>query len=76
MSAEAVKDIRDPEHPYTLEELSVVSLSDISLSPGNIVTIRIHPTVPHCSFAPIIGLSVKAKLYQVFGISLKVELAR
>lgn len=68
--AESIRDIRDPEHPNTLEELSVVDRSSVTVteaSPGTgltwgTVSIAFTPTVPHCSLASLIGLSIRAKL--------------
>lgn len=64
-----IRDIRDPEHPHSLEELSVVDLDCVKVtspptdSPGyGKVAITFVPTVPHCSLASIIGLSIQAKL--------------
>lgn len=66
-----VRDIRDPEHPHSLEELSVLDIDSVSVlqapddSPGyGKVSISFTPTVPHCSLASIIGLSIQAKLRQ------------
>ena len=66
---DVIRDIRDPEHPHSLEELSVVDQDSISLarpqqdSPGfGKISISFTPTVPHCSLASIIGLSIFAKL--------------
>lgn len=68
---DVIRDIRDPEHPHTLEELSVVDETSISIvpppddSPGyGTVCITFTPTVPHCSLASIIGLSLFFKLRQ------------
>jgi metal-sulfur cluster biosynthetic enzyme len=66
---DVIRDIRDPEHPHSLEELSVVQRSSVVVvdpvddSPSyGMVTVTFTPTVPHCSLASIIGLSIKAKL--------------
>jgi metal-sulfur cluster biosynthetic enzyme len=66
---DVIRDIRDPEHPHSLEELSVVQRSSVVVvdpvddSPNyGRVTVTFTPTVPHCSLASIIGLSIKAKL--------------
>lgn len=67
---ESIRDIRDPEHPNTLEELSVVDRSSVTVTectPGTelawgTVSIAFSPTVPHCSLASLIGLSIRAKL--------------
>lgn len=66
---DAIRDIRDPEHPHSLEELSVVDASSISITPppddspsyGKVV-VTFTPTVPHCSLASIIGLCIHHKL--------------
>ncbi|XP_075747492.1 cytosolic iron-sulfur assembly component galla-1 isoform X5 [Rhipicephalus microplus] len=53
-----IKDIRDPEKPQTLEELSVVSEEEISVSTDrdaySYVSVTLIPTVPHCHLAAII----------------------
>lgn len=66
---DTIRDIRDPEHPHSLEELSVIDAESIAVkrpnddSPGyGRVTISFTPTVPHCSLASIIGLSIRSKL--------------
>ncbi|CAN8064911.1 unnamed protein product [Agarophyton chilense] len=66
---EVIRDIRDPEYPHTLEELDVVKLeyTDVTEpptdSPGyGTVSVQFHPTVPHCSLASMIGLSIQSKL--------------
>eukprot|EP00168_Porphyra_purpurea_P016357 TRINITY_DN5269_c0_g1_i1.p2 TRINITY_DN5269_c0_g1~~TRINITY_DN5269_c0_g1_i1.p2 ORF type:complete len:199 (-),score=13.51 TRINITY_DN5269_c0_g1_i1:115-711(-) len=67
---ESIRDIRDPEHPNTLEELSVVDRGSVTVTertPGSglswgTVSIAFTPTVPHCSLASLIGLSIRAKL--------------
>lgn len=70
-----IRNIRDPEHPYTLEKLSIVNLEDIKVGfidshsikcrgglPINSIEVIFTPTVPHCSMASIIGLSVLFQL--------------
>lgn len=66
---EIIRDIRDPEHPHSLEELSVVDLNCINItnppddSPGHgKIWVSFTPTVPHCSLASIIGLSIQSKI--------------
>lgn len=58
-----LRDIQDPEHPHSLEELRVLS-EDLVSSDRAAGTIRIafRPTVPHCSLATLIGLSIRTKL--------------
>ena len=63
--AEAIRDIRDPEHPNSLEELSVVDPDAITIEEGEdfgTVLVEVTPTVPHCSMAALIGLSLRARL--------------
>lgn len=66
-----IRDIRDPEHPHSLEELSVVDVDSVAVqstaddSPGfGRIDVTFTPTVPHCSLASIIGLSIQLKLRQ------------
>lgn len=68
---DVIRDIRDPEHDHSLEALAVVDRSSIVVtepehdSPGyGHVTVTFTPTVPHCSMASVIGLSIKAKIAQ------------
>lgn len=78
---ELIRDIKDPEHPHTLEQLHVVDYEDIYISqtdktqiedsvtctkglPITHIKIIFTPTVPHCSMAGIIGLSLYYKLYK------------
>jgi len=56
-----IKGLRDPEHPLTLEALRVVEQSLISVS-HNRAEVRFTPTVPHCSMAALIGLTICTKL--------------
>ncbi|KAM3184122.1 hypothetical protein ACTXT7_009017 [Hymenolepis weldensis] len=58
-----IRDIRDPEHPYSLEALGVVRKEDISVDDAaSRVAVQFTPTIPHCSMATLIGLSIKVKL--------------
>ncbi|KAH8322503.1 hypothetical protein KR067_010074 [Drosophila pandora] len=58
-----IRNINDPEHPLTLEELHVVQENLIRISDGqNSVHINFTPTIPHCSMATLIGLSIRVKL--------------
>lgn len=72
---ELIRDIKDPEHSFSLEELKVVrkelikiyqirgegTCLDIGL-PINCISVEFEPTIPHCSMAAIIGLSIKILL--------------
>ncbi|CAG0883382.1 unnamed protein product [Cyprideis torosa] len=69
-----IRDIGDPEHPLTLEELNVVSEEDIHVddAAGTIV-VRFTPTIPHCSMATLIGLSIRVKLLRCLPSRFKVS---
>lgn len=60
-----IRGIIDPEKPETLEELNVVSEEDITvnrLDKDYLIKVVFVPTVPHCSLASLIGLSIRTKL--------------
>ncbi|EEQ82634.1 hypothetical protein NCER_100612 [Vairimorpha ceranae BRL01] len=69
---ELIRDIKDPEHPYTLEELNVVRKDLIKIYQLkdeyvvediiNCIEVQFEPTIPHCSMAAIIGLIIKILL--------------
>lgn len=56
-----IRDIEDPEHPYSLEQLSVVKPELIT---GSIDGLEIEfvPTVPTCSLSTLIGLLIRIQL--------------
>ncbi|KAF3440793.1 hypothetical protein FNV43_RR19079 [Rhamnella rubrinervis] len=68
-------DIRDPEHPYSLEQLSVLSEESITVDDklGRIL-ITFTPTVQHCSMATVIGLCLRVKLKHYFPPHYKVDI--
>lgn len=69
-----IKDIRDPEHPLSLEELNVVREEQITISEdGKLVTIEFTPTVTRCSMAPLIGISIIVKLLRILPDYMKVD---
>lgn len=69
-----VKDIKDPEHPLTLEELNVVKEDQISYDPEtNVVCVEFSPTINRCSMAPLIGLSIITKLLRTLPESMKFD---
>ncbi|KAL7188142.1 hypothetical protein ACSBR1_038077 [Camellia fascicularis] len=48
---------KDPEHPYSLEELKVITEDAIEVDDKhNCVRVTFTPTVEHCSMATVIGL--------------------
>ena len=63
---EIIRNIQDPEHPLTLEQLGVVSREQIVLDEHSghrkRLEVRFTPTIPHCSMATQIGLCLRVKL--------------
>lgn len=58
-----IKEIRDPEHPMSLEELGVVSEDLITVNDDKgTIDMTFTPTIPHCSMATLIGLTIRVKL--------------
>ena len=61
-----VRNIQDPEHPLTLEQLNVVNRHHIVVQDNypdmSMVHVRFTPTIPHCSMATLIGLCIRVKL--------------
>ncbi|XP_043843991.1 cytosolic iron-sulfur assembly component 2B [Dromiciops gliroides] len=58
-----IRSINDPEHPLTLEELNVVEQVRVKVNDReSTVAVEFTPTIPHCSMATLIGLSIKVKL--------------
>ncbi|XP_015263889.1 PREDICTED: mitotic spindle-associated MMXD complex subunit MIP18 isoform X2 [Gekko japonicus] len=65
-----IRSINDPEHPLTLEELNVVEQVNDAEST---VSVEFTPTIPHCSMATLIGLSIKVKLIRSLPERFKVD---
>jgi metal-sulfur cluster biosynthetic enzyme len=62
-SAHLIRTINDPEHPLNLEELRVAQLLDVTVDNANSrVSVQFTPTIPHCSMATLIGLSIRVRL--------------
>ncbi|KAK9284831.1 hypothetical protein L1049_024009 [Liquidambar formosana] len=69
-------DAVDPlEHPYSLEQLSVLSEESITVDDklGRIL-ITFTPTIQHCSMATVIGLCLRVKLKHCFPPHYKVDI--
>ncbi|EOX91103.1 Uncharacterized protein TCM_000392 isoform 1 [Theobroma cacao] len=64
-----------PEHPYSLEQLSVLSEESITVDEklGRIL-ITFTPTIQHCSMAAVIGLCLRVKLKECFPPHFKVDI--
>ncbi|KAJ8705039.1 hypothetical protein PYW08_012359 [Mythimna loreyi] len=68
-----IRNINDPEHPLTLEELRVVEESNIRVdNKDNTVVVNFTPTIPHCSMATLIGLSIRVQLLRALPSRFKV----
>ncbi|XP_058464602.1 MIP18 family protein galla-2 [Malaya genurostris] len=68
-----IRNINDPEHPLTLEELHVLEQSLITVdNDRNTVKVLFTPTIPHCSMATLIGLSIRVKLLRALPPRFKV----
>ncbi len=71
-----IRNINDPEHPLTLEQLDVVKIEDVAVDDdANRVVVAFTPTIPHCSMATIIGLSIKVKLLRSLPPRFKIDIS-
>ncbi|XP_060519766.1 MIP18 family protein galla-2 isoform X2 [Cylas formicarius] len=62
------------EHPLSLEELHVVQEDLIHVKNNeNDVHVHFTPTIPHCSMATLIGLSIRVKLLRCLPVRFKVK---
>ncbi|XP_967071.2 MIP18 family protein galla-2 isoform X1 [Tribolium castaneum] len=69
-----IRNITDPEHPLTLEQLHVVQESLIQVdNANNSIFVNFTPTIPHCSMATLIGLSIRVKLLRCLPARFKVR---
>nr|ACO08114.1 FAM96B [Oncorhynchus mykiss] len=69
-----IRSINDPEHPLSLEELNVVEQVRVRVDDQeNIVGVEFTPTIPHCSMATLIGLSIKVKLLRSLPERFKID---
>ncbi|XP_055018475.1 cytosolic iron-sulfur assembly component 2B [Boleophthalmus pectinirostris] len=69
-----IRSINDPEHPLSLEELNVVEQLRVKVDDaGSTVGIEFTPTIPHCSMATLIGLSIKVKLLRSLPERFKID---
>ncbi|GAA5922406.1 hypothetical protein JCM3775_005717 [Rhodotorula graminis] len=71
-----IRSISDPEHPLTLEQLAVVSAPQITVRNGTrpSVLVEFTPTIPHCSMATLIGLSLRVRLLRSLPERFKVDI--
>lgn len=69
-----IREINDPEHPLTLEQLHVVQEDLVQIdNECNTVDVNFTPTIPHCSMATLIGLSIRVKLLRCLPARFKVS---
>lgn len=69
-----LKNLNDPEHPLTLEELNVIQQAHIDVNDAeNFVNVYFTPTIPHCSMATLIGLSIRVRLMRALPSRFKVQ---
>ncbi|XP_041123597.1 cytosolic iron-sulfur assembly component 2B [Polyodon spathula] len=69
-----IRTINDPEHPLSLEELNVVEQVRVRVSDtDSTVSVEFTPTIPHCSMATLIGLSIKVKLLRSLPERFKID---
>ncbi|KOX76436.1 hypothetical protein WN51_12117 [Melipona quadrifasciata] len=59
-----IRNINDPEHPLSLIEID---------NKANKVCVKFTPTIPHCSMATLIGLSIRVQLLRVLPPRFKVS---
>ncbi|XP_010415446.1 PREDICTED: protein AE7 [Camelina sativa] len=70
-----IRDIKDPEHPNTLEDLRVVTEDSVEVDDDNsYVRVTFTPTMEHCSMATIIGLCVRVKLLRSLPARYKIDI--
>ena len=70
-----IRGLNDPEHPLTLEQLNVVNEEHILVNDdNNEILVQFTPTIPHCSMATLIGLSIRVKLLRSLSTRFKVTI--
>ena len=70
-----IRNILDPEHPHTLEQLKVAQHELIQIdNKKSHVKIHFTPTITHCSMATLIGLSIRVKLLRSLPKRFKVDI--
>nr|XP_023646552.1 mitotic spindle-associated MMXD complex subunit MIP18 isoform X2 [Paramormyrops kingsleyae] len=73
-SLHLIRSINDPEHPLSLEELNVVEEMRVHVNDqASTVGVEFTPTIPHCSMATLIGLSIKVKLLRSLPDRFKID---
>lgn len=71
-----IKNINDPEHPLTLEQLNVVNINLVEVnSEFKNIRVLFTPTIPNCSMSTLIGLLIKIKLLLSFPNTYKIDVS-
>ncbi|KAG5134570.1 hypothetical protein JHK82_025758 [Glycine max] len=74
-AVELIDQQEDPEHPYSLEELKVITEEAVEVDDQrNYVRVMFTPTVEHCSMATVIGLCLRVKLMRSLPSRYKVDI--
>ncbi|XP_076906598.1 protein AE7-like [Bidens hawaiensis] len=68
-----LRDIKDPEHPYSLEELKVVTEDAIEVDDKRSY-VTFTPTIERCSMMTLIGLCLRVKLMRSLPSRFKVDI--
>jgi metal-sulfur cluster biosynthetic enzyme len=69
-----VKNINDPEHPLTLEQLNIVTPNHIEVdNERKYIRVLFTPTIPNCSMSTLIGLMIKVKLLNTVSSKYKID---
>ncbi|KAJ3381309.1 Mitotic spindle-associated MMXD complex subunit MIP18 [Entophlyctis sp. JEL0112] len=70
-----IRNINDPEHPLTLEQLNVAQLRHITVDHARSrIAVVFTPTIPHCSMATLIGLCIRVQLLRCLPLRFKVDI--
>ena len=71
-----IRNLQDPEHPLSLEELNVLDIESVAFDRKRLLCqIQFTPTIPHCSMATLIGLSIQVKLLRSLPRHYKIEVS-
>lgn len=68
-----IRNINDPEHPLSLEQLKVIQHDLIEVQ-GNHILIQFTPTISHCSMVTLIGLCIRVKLLRSLPRRFKIDI--
>ncbi len=70
-----IRNINDPEHPYTLEQLNIIQHEFIRVeNENNHIFIQFTPTITNCSMATLIGLCIRVKLLRSLPKRFKIDI--